>query len=138
MDNMQPMGGSFGSEPAPKGKRFAVAIIDLIIIPIVIGILAGLALFAAPEAVRNVILILVNIAWLVFRDLFYSPGRRMVGLKLVSLTGEKVTLAQAFIRNILLMVPFILVIGYILEIAMILGKGDRLADGWAKTRVTVA
>lgn len=138
MDNMQPMGGSLGSEPAPKGKRFAVAIIDLVIIPIVIGILAGLALFAAPEAVRNVILILINIAWLIFRDLVFSPGRRMVGLKLVSLTGEKVTLAQAFIRNILLVVPFVLVIGYILEIAMILGKGDRLADGWAKTRVTLA
>lgn len=138
MDNVQPVGGFSGMEPAPKGKRFAVAIIDLLIVPVVIGILAGLILLAVPEVVRNLLLVLINIAWLIVRDSVYSPGRKMVGLKLVSLTGEKVTLVQAFIRNILLIIPFVLVIGYLLEIAMILGKGDRLADGWAKTKVVAA
>lgn len=138
MEPVQPMGGSSLAGSAPKGKRLAVALIDLLIIPILIGIVAGLILLAAPEIVRNLLLILINIGWLIFRDMMYSPGRKMVGLKLVSLTGEKVTLAQAFIRNVLLIIPFVLVIGYILEMAWILGKGDRLADGWAKTRVTSA
>ena len=135
MENVQPVSGP---ESAPKGKRFAVAIIDLIIIPIVIGILAGLILLAVPEMVRNILLVVINIAWLVIRDFVFSPGRKMVGLKLISLTGEKVTLQQALVRNILLVFPFVLVIGYILELAMILGKGDRLADRWAKTRVVAA
>ena len=135
----QPVGGlSSAPESAPKGKRFAVAFIDLVIIPVLLGVVSGLILLAVPEMIRNLLLIVINIAWLVFRDLVFSPGRKMVGLKLVSLSGEKVTLTQAFIRNILLMVPFVLVIGYVIEIVMIFSKGDRLADGWAKTRVTLA
>jgi uncharacterized RDD family membrane protein YckC len=59
-------------------------------------------------------------------------------LRLVSLTGDRVTIGQAFIRNILLVIPFVLVIGYIVEIVALLVKGERVADGWAKTRVVVA
>jgi uncharacterized RDD family membrane protein YckC len=62
----------------------------------------------------------------------------MVGLKLTSLSGDRVTLGQAFIRNILLLIPFVLVIGYIMELIFVLAKGNRLADGWAKTRVSNA
>ena len=127
-----------GSEAAPKGKRFAVAIIDLFFIPIILGVAAGLILLAVPELVRNILLVIINIGWLIFRDTVYSPGRQMVGLKLVSLTGEKVTLSQAFIRNVLLIVPFVLVVGYIVEIVMVFSKGNRMADGWAKTQVVVA
>ncbi len=127
-----------GSASAPKGKRFAVAIIDLFFIPIILGVVAGLILIAVPEVVRNILLIVLNIGWLIFRDVVYSPGRSMVGLKLVSLTGGKVTVAQAFIRNVLLIVPFVLIIGYIVEIVMVFSKGNRLADGWAKTQVVAA
>ena len=137
-NNIQPVGGSGNGESANLGKRFAVAIIDLIICPILIGVIAGFALMAAPEKLRTVILILVNIGWLLIRDTVFSPGRKMVGLKLVSLTSEKVTLAQAFIRNLLLMFPFILVAGYVIEIIAIVAKKDRLADGWAKTKVVNA
>lgn len=132
------MGSGSGSVPAPKGKRFAVAIIDLFFIPIILGVVAGLILLAVPEVVRNILLIILNIGWLIFRDVVYSPGRSMVGLKLVSLSGEKVTLSQAFIRNVLLIVPFVLIIGYIIEIVMVFSKGNRLADGWAKTQVVSA
>jgi len=131
-------GGSIGAESASKGKRFAAGAIDLILIPIVLGLVIGLMLLAVPDAIRSVILVLVNIAWLIFRDAFYSPGRAMVSIKLVSLTGEKVTIAQAFMRNILLIIPFVLVIGYIVEIIALLSKGHRVADNWAKTRVIVA
>ncbi len=126
---------SGGSAAAPKGRRFASAIIDLIIIPIVLGLILGLLLLNVPEGVRSGLLIVINIAWLIFRDMVYSPGRAMVGLKLVSQTG-KVTLQQALIRNVLLIIPFVLIVGYIVELIAILTKGNRVADAWAKTHVT--
>ena len=126
-------------ELAQKGKRIAAAIIDLIIIPILLGIIVGVLLLAAPDGVRNTILILINIGWLIFRDAVFSPGRKMVGTKIISAEGDgKVSVGQAFIRNILLIIPFVLVIGYIVEIIFVLTKGERLADGWAKTRVVAA
>ena len=131
-------GGSFGAAPASKGKRIAAGVIDLIIIPVILGVILGLLLLKTPEAVRNIILVLVNILWLLIRDAVYSPGRTMVGLKLISLSGDKVTWAQALIRNILLIIPFVLVFGYVIEFVAILVKGERVADGWAKTRVVSA
>jgi len=127
-----------GLVPASKGKRFAAGLIDLVFIPIVFGIIIGLVLLVAPDAVRNVVLICVNVGWLLFRDAVYSPGRAMVNIRIVSLTGGKVTWLQALIRNILLIIPFVLVVGYILEIVMLIAKGHRLADGWAKTQVLEA
>jgi len=127
-----------GLVPASKGKRFAAGLIDLVVIPIVLGIIIGLVLLAAPDAVRSIVLILVNVLWLLVRDAVYSPGRAMVKVKLVSLTGEKVTWLQAFVRNILLIIPFVLVVGYIVEIIMLAVKGHRLADLWAKTQVVEA
>ena len=124
-----------GLVPASKGKRFAAGLIDLVVIPIVLGIVIGLVLLAAPDMVRSIVLVIVNILWLVFRDAVYSPGRAMVKVKIVSLTGEKVTWLQALIRNILLIIPFVLVVGYIVEIVMLIVKGHRLADDWAKTQV---
>jgi uncharacterized RDD family membrane protein YckC len=128
-------GGVQGPALAAKGRRFAAGIVDLIIIPVVLGLLIGIVLLNVPDLVRSIILILVNIAWLIFRDAVYSPGRAMVGIKLVSLTGGKVTIAQAFLRNVLLLIPFVLVVGYLIEIGFLLAKGERLADSWAKTRV---
>jgi uncharacterized RDD family membrane protein YckC len=124
-----------GLVPASKGKRFAAGLIDLVVIPIVLGIVIGLVLLAAPDVVRSIVLVLVNIIWLVFRDAVYSPGRAMIKVKIVSLTGGKVTWLQALIRNILLIIPFVLVVGYIVEIVMLIVKGHRLADDWAKTQV---
>jgi uncharacterized RDD family membrane protein YckC len=127
-----------GPQPASKGKRFAAGVIDLILVPIVLGVVAGLLLLSAPEGIRNVILIVLNIGWMVFRDTVFSPGRKMVGTKLVSLAGEKVSLGQAFIRNILLIIPFVLVVGYLVEVIALLTKKERIADTWAKTRVIEA
>ncbi|MBI2166835.1 MAG: RDD family protein [Candidatus Omnitrophica bacterium] len=131
-------GGAGESGAASKGKRFAAGVIDLILIPILLGVIAGLLLLNTPEGIRNVVLIVINILWMIFRDAVFSPGRKMVGTKLVSLAGGKVTLAQAFIRNILLIIPFVLVVGYIVEIVSLLTRGERVADGWAKTRVVTA
>lgn len=131
-------GSAGGGEAASKGKRFAAGVIDLIIIPILLGVVVGLFLLNAPDNVRSIVLVVVNIAWLIFRDVVYSPGRAMVGLKLASLSGEKVTIAQAVLRNILLIIPFVLVVGYIVEIIALLAKGNRVADAWAKTKVVAA
>ena len=60
------------------------------------------------------------------------------GLKLVGADGGKVSIGQAFIRNILIMIPFVLVVGYIVETIFVLSKGHRLGDVWAKTRVVSA
>ena len=123
---------------APKGKRIASDIVDLLFIPIIIGFVIAFLLLAAPEPVRNTVLIAVNVAWMIFRDVVFSPGRKMVGIKLVSLSGGKITMPQALIRNILLIVPFVLLVGYILEAIMVIIKGERLEDGWAKARVVNA
>ena len=131
-------GGGASGTPASKGKRFGAGAIDLIVIPIVLGVVIGLLLFSVPEGPRSLILIVVNVGWLVFRDAVFAPGRAMLGIKLVSSTGDKVTPVQALIRNVLLIVPFVLIVGYIVEIIMLATKGERLADRWAKTQVVVA
>lgn len=130
--------GASGVALAPKGKRIAADIVDLLFIPIIIGFLVAFLLLAATEPIRNTVLIIINVAWMLFRDLVFSPGRKMVGIKLVSLTGGKITAQQALIRNILLIIPFVLLVGYILETIMIAVKGERLEDGWAKARVVSA
>lgn len=132
------IGGSSSASEAPKGKRVVSDLVDLLAVPILLGIVAGLILIAVPEGMRNILLIVLNIGWLLFRDTAFSPGRKMVGLKLASVDGNKVSIGQAFIRNILIMIPFVLVVGYIVEIIYVLTKGNRLADTWAKTRVVTA
>jgi len=109
------------SELASKGRRFASAIIDLFIIPIIIGVVVGIVLMflAIPEWIRYALLIVANIGWLIFRDYLFAPGRKMVGLKLVSLTGGRVMLLQAVCRNVFIAVPFVLIPGYLCEIARV-------------------
>ncbi len=128
-------GGFQAAKPASKGKRFAAGVIDLVLVPVLLGLVFGLVLIKAPDVARSIILVVANIGWLIFRDAVFAPGRKMVGLKLVSLTGNKVTIGQAVIRNILLIIPFVLIVGYIVEIISVLSKGSRVADKWAKTQV---
>lgn len=127
---------------APVGKRIVAGLIDFVVVPVVIGIVLGILFVvlgnAIPEAVRSVILILANIIWLIVRDTVVAPGRLIMKLKLVSLTSEKVTLVQAVLRNILLIIPVVLIVGYILELVWVCVKGNRLADSWAKTQVVEA
>ena len=122
---------------ASIGKRFAAAIVDLIVIPFVIGIIVGL-MFAATKAdqgLQMVILIGFNVGWLIFRDMVGSPGRAMVGIKLQKTDGSPVSFGTAISRNIHLMIPFVLLIGYLVELIALLSTGQRLADRWANTIV---
>ena len=131
---MEPI-SSGAQMPANKGKRFLAAVLDIIVIPLVFGLIIGFLVMNAGELVRNVVLIAFNVGWLVFRDTIFSPGRALVGIKLISLTGEKVTVVQALIRNLLLIIPIVLLVGYIIEIISVLARNQRLADQWAKTQV---
>ncbi len=138
--NVNVTGGPQPSTAVPKGKRIAAALIDLLAIPLVLGLVAGylLVLTQIQSPIRDILMVCLNVAWLLVRDAIFSPGRKMVGLKLVTASGGKVSIAQAFVRNILLVVPVVLVVGYIVELVFILTKGDRLADKWAHTHVTAA
>jgi len=132
-----------GSAPvakaASRGKRWLAATsYDLVYVPFLIGFVAGLVLINASDWIRVVILVILNVAWVVVKDLncsMLSPGKRMAGLKVVSETGEAITTQQAFLRNILLIIPGVLFFGYIIEAAMLLFTGERLGDKWAKTKV---
>ena len=134
------VGGINIPDKAPVGKRMAAALIDLLIIPILIGVVAGLVLFAVPNIRRNIVLVIVNVAWVALRDIRGAgPGKKMVGIKVIDIdSGSILSVVQSFIRNILLIVPFVLVIGYLLETIMIFSSGDRYGDKWAKTRVVLA
>jgi uncharacterized RDD family membrane protein YckC len=127
---------------APVGKRIVAGLIDFVVAPVVIGIVLGLLFVvlgnAIPESVRSIILILANIIWLIVRDTVFAPGRLIMKLKLVSLSSDKVSLGQAVLRNILLIIPVVLIVGYILELVWVCVKGNRLADSWAKTQVVEA
>jgi uncharacterized RDD family membrane protein YckC len=114
-------GGAAGGSAsgAPKGRRFAAALVDLLIIPIILGVVAGVVLIAVPDSLRNIVLVAINVLWLVVRDMFFSPGRMLVGLKLESTKGSRVTLLQAVIRNVTIGIPFVLTAGYPCEIARI-------------------
>ena len=133
---VQPVSSS--GTPATLGKRIIAALIDLIVVPILIGLIVGVVLLVVPEGVRPFILMPVNIVWLIVRDMFFAPGRLLMKIKLVSLTGEKVTLVQALLRNLLLIIPFVLIIGYFVELIMLCVKGNRVMDGPAKTQVVEA
>lgn len=136
------MTNGMSNTPAPVGKRIVAGLIDFIVVPVVIGIVLGLIFVllgdALPEGLRSLILIAANVAWLIIRDTVIAPGRLIMKLKLVSLKSEKVSLGQAILRNILLVIPVVLLIGYVLELIWVCVKGQRLADSWAKTQVVEA
>ena len=138
MDDIVTGGITPGAQAASKGKRIAAGVIDLFFIPIVLGVILGLILLSVPEKIRTAILMLVNIGWLIFRDTVFSPGRALVGIKVISNNSGKLTIGQAVVRNVLLIIPVVLIIGYIVELVAVIWKGRRVADQWAKTDVVQA
>jgi len=128
------VGGAVSGAEASKGRRVVAAVFDLVFVPMLIGFVAAVILLPAPEAVRYIVLGILNVAWLVVRDGFWSPGRKLTGIKLVSQTGSGVTVIQALIRNLLLIIPFVLLVGYFIELIALIVSGNRLGDKWAKTK----
>ena len=129
-----------------RWKRIAAAI-DLILVPMVFGVLIGVVLINTSERERTKYLRILDVAFafLFQRDFVYSPGRHILGLQLIDIkTGGQicfyrgnilVNFIKATVRNLLLFIPFVLVIGYILETIMVLWKGYRLMDRIAGVQV---
>jgi uncharacterized RDD family membrane protein YckC len=131
-------GGLPAYKEASLGARFLASLFDLVVIPILLGIVFGLLFFAAPPTLRNIVLVFVNIAWTCLRDVRggVGPGKKMAGIKVITVSGGEPTLGQYIMRNILIWIPFLLLIGFIIEVIMIfILKKDRLGDQWAKTKV---
>jgi len=132
-----------------KTKRVVAASIDMVVLPISIGIVCGLALIAAnlDPLTRDKVLNIVNYLYYLIcsRDFVYSPGRHLCGIELVdSKTKVRIcfyrgnfllNLWKSFLRNALLIVPFVLVLGYLVEIIAVIWKGHRIADKWAGVEV---
>lgn len=114
-------------EVAPKGRRIAAGIIDFLVIPFFLGLVLGMVLLALNDAARTVIFVLINLLWVLFRDYIYSPGRAMVGTKIISLTGGRISIGQAIVRNVLLVVPYVLGAGFACETTRILIRKSIIA-----------
>ncbi len=125
------------------------ALIDMLALPVIIGVIAGLLLVGTDvkEPTRSQILNSLNFFYyLIFnRDFIYSPGRHLFGIELVDARTKVricfyrgnlfLNLWKSFLRNALLVVPFVLVLGYLVEIIAVIWKGHRIADKWAGVEV---
>ena len=138
VDEIQPQGSVGGDDQVGLGARFLASLFDLVIIPIVLGVIFGFIFFNAPTGMRNTVLVFVNVVWTCFRDLMggAGPGKRMAGIKVVDANGNAPSIVQLVIRNVLLWIPFVLIVGFIIESVMIfILRKDRLGDRFAKCKV---
>lgn len=124
-----------GLVPAKKSQRFGVATTDLITVPIVLGILMGIILMAAPEIVRSLTLMVVNVLWLVIRDTVFSVGRpyptvrRVVNITTLVLSGALflIVLVQLSQNPVLAGVVVVLIAYWAIAIpSVILDKGGSI------------
>ena len=61
----------------------------------------------------------------------HTPGRLLMGIRVVDQrTGEGIGFVASLKRNLVLIIPFAPIV-----VAFLLGKGYRVGDGWAKSRV---
>ncbi len=130
-----------------KWKRFGAALMDFILIPALVGILMGLLLHNGSSRDADKYFHAVSLGFVIFfqRDFIYSPGRHLFGLRLVdSKKGNLIcfyqgnlfsNLIKGVVRNLLLFIPFVLVVGYIVEVVMVIWKGHRLMDVFAGVKV---
>ncbi len=120
-----------GLVPASKTKRLVAALTDMVNIPVVLGILIGTVLLTASDAVRSTVLVFVNIAWLVFRDAVFSPGRIFKVRRIINITCPVIALIIAIvavisnpgaIRFLVILTPYLI----ISVISFLLDKGGNL------------
>lgn len=122
--------------PASAGKRIAAGLIDLILIPSLAAIFISVStIWFLGFGAYNTLFYLFYIAWVFFRDMVYSPGRALLGIKLISLKDKEITFSQTLQRNLLIILPVISMIGFVIELVAIIATGQRSLDPWASTRV---
>jgi uncharacterized RDD family membrane protein YckC len=111
---------------ASTGRRLCAGLIDFL--P-----LFGLAALVPPTFAWT-----IGSAYLLFRDAGRSPlslGKRVLGLRVESLSGHPLSYVDSFSRNLPLLVPYV---GPLVEAALIARGGRRLGDRLAGARVTIA
>lgn len=124
-----------------KTKRIIAAFIDLVAIPFLLFFAIG---FSYTPNIPVYVSILFNVVWFSMRDLYdgAGPGKRLMHLKVVlAETGEALsyqTAVRGFLRNVLFMIPFFWFISFIVELIVLIIKGERVGDMWAKTKVVEA
>jgi uncharacterized RDD family membrane protein YckC len=126
-------------EKSILAKRISAGIIDCVILPSFIIFVFRLLLIFQPPAFSNFAVLGIAIIWFSFKDLLFegcAPGKKIFGLRVISkATGQKITARQGFIRNVLLFVPLVALIGFPLELIVLLAKKERFGDVWAGTEV---
>jgi uncharacterized RDD family membrane protein YckC len=121
-------------------RRVGAAIIDIAIV-VVLAIVAGLVLGEVAGLVALVVLAYELAAWVWWQGRTgASPGKQMVGLRVVDATGQPCGTGKAAVRWVAWLVdgfPYCLpVVGFV----MIFTNADqrRLGDRWAGTWVVLA
>jgi len=126
-------------QTAPLSKRIFAALIDCGLIPSFVTLVIGVFFMFNAAVIGRILVLLFSLGWFSAKDLMFegaAPGKKIFGLRVVSLaTGQKMTLSQGFLRNVLLIFPFVAFVGYPLELILLIVKGERLGDRWAKTKV---
>jgi len=132
---------TIGRTLASRQRRIGAFAIDLVILVLV----SGITTISGPVAAAIVFL------YQLFRDYgAASIGKRVFGLKVVSLSGGPATAAQWILRNVIFVLPtvalFVPVLGFFvegggefavcaLELILLLATGRRLGDRIAGTTV---
>jgi uncharacterized RDD family membrane protein YckC len=141
----------FGYEVVGIGSRFMAALVDTILI-VIIQLIANITLVliagalgfdetagAIALAVMSLLSFALFWGYYIFFEMLWngkSPGKQLVGLRVIRQDGTPITLAESVIRNLVRLVDF-LPVGYgVGLVAMFIdGQSRRLGDMAASTLV---
>jgi uncharacterized RDD family membrane protein YckC len=143
---------AFDYDVAGIGSRFLAAIVDSVILAILLTVVLTLtalvgasaeALFAGLDSLLLALLGLLNFALFWGYFLFFeqawngqTPGKRLVGLRVVREGGRPITLAAAAVRNLVRIVDFLpMFYGVGVVVMFVDGRSRRLGDLAAGTLV---
>jgi uncharacterized RDD family membrane protein YckC len=124
-------------------QRAVATIIDQILISIVIGILfvAGVVSTGASIGAIFTVVGISYVLWIIYYTYFEGPsgqtiGKRVMNIRTISADGGQLSMAQAFVRNILRIVDYLPTL-YILGIILffVTSEHQRIGDMVAGTVV---
>ena len=139
----------FGYEIVGIGSRFLAALIDTTVIGILLAaanIILFFFLLRGSEGVNSILVALASLISFIFIWGYYiffelrwngsSPGKHLVGIRVIRGDGTPITLAESVIRNLIRLVDFLpAAYGLGLVTMFIDGKARRLGDMAANTLV---
>lgn len=146
-----PESAAFGLQPAGLGSRFLAILIDMVIQGVIVAVLlysyifvgsAPLTIDAFGDVVGGVYLLLFGVVLGLYHLIFEaiwggrSPGKRIVGLRVVKMTGVPIGFWDACLRNLVRLIDY-LPIGYFVGIVTMFASPQprRLGDYAAGTIV---